>query len=235
MIVLEISGAAKDYRGLRPLRIERLAVEAGEQIALLGFDAPTAEVFVNLATGTALPDAGAVAVFGRATSAIADSDDWLRFVDRFGIVSERAVLLEQLTPIQNLAMPFTLDVEPPPDDIRARAERLAGEVGVAEADRRLPVARLDAAVRLRLRLGRALALDPELLLLEHPSATLTPDAARAFASDLRAISARRGLATIALTADESFARAMSARVLTLDPATGRLAEPARRRWFRRLG
>ena len=100
-------------------------------MALLGFDQPTAEVFVNLATGATLPDGGEVRVFGRPTRAIDDSADWLATVDRFGIVSERAVLLDALSVIQNLAMPFTLEIEPPPDDVRQRAEALAHEVGLA--------------------------------------------------------------------------------------------------------
>ena len=95
-----------------------------------GFDQPSAEVFVNLATGATLPDAGDVSVFGRPTTAIDDSADWLATVDRFGIVSERAVLLDALTVIQNLAMPFTLEIEPPPDD-GARARRGAGARGGA--------------------------------------------------------------------------------------------------------
>ena len=67
-------------------------------------------------------------MLGRPTSAINDSADWLATVDRFGIVSERAVLLDQLTVIQNLAMPFTLDIEPP-SGRRARARGGAGARG----------------------------------------------------------------------------------------------------------
>jgi ABC-type transporter Mla maintaining outer membrane lipid asymmetry ATPase subunit MlaF len=229
--VLEFAGISKDYHGLRPLRIERLRVAAGEQVAILGFDQPSAEVFVNLATGAALPDAGAISVFGRLTSAIADSADWLATVDRFGIVTERAVLLDQLTVVQNLAMPFTLAIEPPADAVRARAEQLAAEVGLPASTWGCAVAELDAAGRARVRLGRALALDPAILLLEHASAGLERADVAMFGAAMRAIAARRGAALVATTADEPFARAVAGRVLTLEPATGRLKEQGRR-WFR---
>jgi len=49
--VLELAGISRDYHGLRPLRIAELVVAAGERVAILGLDAPAAEVFVNLATG----------------------------------------------------------------------------------------------------------------------------------------------------------------------------------------
>jgi len=171
--VLEFTGTSKAYGGLRPLRIAELRVAADDRVALLGFDQPSAEVFVNLATGATLPDAGEVRVFGRPTAAIDDSADWLATVDRFGIVSERAVLLDALTVIQNLAMPFTLEIEPPPADVLARAEGLAREVGLAEESWERPVAQLDAAGWLRVRFGRAIALDPAILLLEHASASST--------------------------------------------------------------
>lgn len=232
--VLEISGVSKDYRGLRPLRLHQLTVGVGEQVAILGFDRSSAEVFINLVTGASLPDTGDIRIFGRATSAIADSTDWLATIDRFGIVSERAVLLDQLTVVQNLAMPFTLEIEPPPDETRQHAERLAGEVGLAEAAWRQPVSELGAPARMRVRLGRALALNPDVLLLEHASAGFDPADVAAIGGDVRTIAARRGAAVVAATADAAFARAVAARILTLEPATGRLKEQSARRWFGRF-
>src|SRR5947207_6770885 len=119
--LVELTALSKDYHGLRPLRIEKLNLAAGELVAILGLDQPMAETFVNLVTGATLPDRGEVKVFGRPTSAIDDSADWLAVVDRFGIVSERAVLLDSLSVIQNLAIPFTLDIDPLPGDVRERA------------------------------------------------------------------------------------------------------------------
>jgi len=68
--VLEFADTSKAYGGLRPLRIAALRVAAGDRVAILGFDQPAAEVFVNLATGATLPDAGAVSILGRPTHAI---------------------------------------------------------------------------------------------------------------------------------------------------------------------
>jgi len=228
--VLEFAGASKTYGGLRPLRIAELRVSAGDRVAILGLDQPSAEVFVNLATGATLPDAGEVSVFGRATKAIDDAADWLATVDRFGIVSERAVLLDALTVIQNLAMPFTLEIEPPPAHVRQRAEALAEEVGLAEASWTRPVAELDAAGWLRVRFGRAIALDPAILLLEHASARLPREDVAGAGARMRAVAATRGIALVAATADEVFARAVADRVLALEPATGRL-KAQRRGWF----
>lgn len=228
--VLEIAGVSKAYGALRPLRVQHLGVTAGESIAIVGLDQGAAEVLVNLITGATLPDSGEIRLFGRATAAIADSTDWLATVDRFGIVSDRAVLLEQLSVVQNLAMPFTLDVEPPPVEVRLRAEALANEVGLTPASFDVPVAEVGAAAQVRVRLGRALALDPAMLLLEHATATLAPDAAQAFGHLVREIARRRAAAVLTATADAAFAGAVAARVLVHNAATGALAE-RRRGWF----
>ena len=205
-------------------------MSAAERIAILGVDAAAAEVFVNLATGAALPDAGRVALFGRETSAIGDSADWLATVDRVGIVSDRAVLLEQLTVIQNLAIPFTLAIEPPADEVRERAAALAREVRLPDSMWALPVGQLDASGKVRVRLGRAIALDPAVLLLEHVSASVDRGNVAQLGADIAAVAAVRGAALVALSADETFARAVATRILTLQPATGALKEK-RRGWF----
>ena len=217
---LELSGVIKDYRGLRPLRVDGLTLAPGDQLAVLGFDRASAEILINLITGTTLPDRGDVRVFGRATSAIRDSDEWMTFVDRFGIVTERAVLLEALSAVQNLAIPFSLDVEPMPVEIRERAIALAGEVGLAPEVWERPVAHLDAGSRLRVRLGRALALGPSVVLLEHPTASVPREEATSLGRDVQAIVIKRGAAGLTLTADTEFARVVARRALTLDPASG---------------
>jgi putative ABC transport system ATP-binding protein len=229
--VLELSDVSKDYRGLRPLRIASLKVAAGERVAILGLDQTTAEVFVNLVTGASLPDRGDVRLFGRSTAAIADSADWLSVVDRFGIVSSRAVLLDALTVVQNLAMPFTLEVDPMSPEVRERAVPLAVEVGLPHATHDRPVGELDAGGRFRVRLGRALALDPAIVVFEHPTVELSGQDAGVVALRCRDIALARKAATITLTADRDFGESVASRVLALQPATGRLSGDG---WLSRL-
>lgn len=225
-------GVRKDYHGLRPLRIERLELRQGESIALLGFDQASAEVLVNLITGAALPDAGDVDVFGTPTRSITDADAWVRTLDQFGLLSERAVLLDQLTAEQNLAVPLSLELDEMLPDVRAQVCQLADEVGIRSGERTQAVAALSASARLRVRLGRALALNPRVLLAEHPNAALSPEDLAAFAADFSRITAGRGLAALVLTADRAFASASAAEVLTWQPATGQLRVPGGwRRWF----
>jgi ABC-type transporter Mla maintaining outer membrane lipid asymmetry ATPase subunit MlaF len=230
--VLELSGVTKAYGGLRPLRLQALKVPQGGVVAIAGFDAPAAEMLVNLVTGATLPETGEVRVFGRPTSSITDADEWLATVDRFGIVSDRAVLLGELTAAQNLAMTLTLDIDPVPVDVRTAVERLAREVGLESDVLDRKVATLGAPDQLRVRLGRAVALDPAIVLLEHPTATLAPADVPAFAGAFVRLVQGRGLTVLAVTADAGFASAITRDAWSWKPADGSLVPLGAGAWSR---
>jgi ABC-type glutathione transport system ATPase component len=231
-ILVQLRKVTKDYRSLRPLRVDALDLQEAQTLALVGFDQVMAEVLVDLITGAVVPDEGEVTVFGQPTTSIADRTEWLRTLDQFGLLTERAVLVEPLTLEQNLAIPFSLALDDLPSDVRARVASLADEIGFAPSDLTQQTGRLPAAGRLRVRLGRALAMGPKVLLAEHPNATLAADEAAAFGDDLRRIVKDRGIAALVLTADHAFARAAADDVLVLEPATGTLTPSSGwRRWF----
>jgi ABC-type transporter Mla maintaining outer membrane lipid asymmetry ATPase subunit MlaF len=219
--LVQIRKITKDYRSLRPLRIESLDLHEGETLALCGVDHMTAEILVDLITAAIVPDSGEIRVFGQLTTAIADRESWLQTLDRFGLLTERAVLVEQFTVEQNLAT-----------DLKTRVATLAEEIGFAPSDLQRQSGVLPPIGRLRLRLGRALAMNPSVLLAEHPNATLVPEEAVSFGADLQRIVRARGISALVLTADQDFARAAAGEVLMLHPATGTLkSSSVWRRWF----
>ena len=89
------------------------------------------------------------------------------------------MLLEGSTLLQNLAMPFTLEIEPVPEPIAQRVAELAGQCGI-DPGRWLGVraGELPADVRVLAHLARALALNPEFIVVEHPTADVAPASAR---------------------------------------------------------
>jgi len=226
--VLQIANLRRAYNGLRPLRLNDLTIAAGERVAVSGLDAGAAEVLVNLVTGASIPDEGEVVVLGRSTASISDGDEWLAFLDRFGIVTPRAVLLDSVTLLQNLAMPVTLDIEPVPPEVAARVRRLALEAGIEERWLDRPIAALDAAVRARAHLARAVALDPALLIMEHPTAGLAAGEGKAFGEVVASVAGGRALATLIISEDAAFSEAAATRRLALQGATGELKPPKRR-------
>jgi len=228
---IAIRGLVKDYRGLRPLRVRELTVAPGELVTVSGLDATEASVLVDLITGATLPDSGEVAVGGVSTASLSSQDDWLGFLDRFGIVNPRVVLLDHLSVAQNLAVPLTLSVDPLAPDVRARVESMASEVDLRPGLLDAPVASVDAVDRLRVRLGRALALEPRVILVEHPTLNLDFSQAGAVADALAGV-VRPDMALLVLTGDPAVSN-LAARALTWEARTGGLQ--AVRGWRRRLG
>ena len=259
--LLEISRLSKDYQGLRPLRIAQLTVPAGDVIVIGGIDSPGAETFVNLVTGATLADEGDVILFGRNTRDIVDSDAWLKSLDGIGMITVRGVLIGMFSVLQNIAMSFTLDVDPidprvvpqagalaravgideaqfdlpagqlplevDPIDPRVvpQAGALARAVGIDQAQFDLPAGQLPLDVQMRVHLARSLALEPKILIAEHASAALPRESVSQFGADVARVAQSRGLALIAITADEVFAKAIGGRRVELVPASGELRAP----------
>jgi len=229
--VLLISSVRKQYQSLRPLRLNHLAIARGERVALSGLDAGAAEVLVNLVTGASVPDEGEVRVGGLSTASIVDGDQWLTSLDRFGIVSPRALLLDAATLLQNLAMPLSLAIDPMPADVAERARALGREAGIDDRSFDQPAAALSVLVKARAHLVRAIALNPLLLILEHPTANLEGADRASFGASVAAVAESRRLTTLIISEDADFSAAAATRRVVVHPASGELRVKRRLRWF----
>jgi predicted ABC-type transport system involved in lysophospholipase L1 biosynthesis ATPase subunit len=230
--LIDVEDVTKNYGGLRPLRLRRLRVDAGDRLAVGGLDAPAAETLVHLITGASVPDTGTLRVAGRDTREIATDTEWLSSLDRFGLVTRRAVLLDAMSIAANLALPMTLAIDPMSDDTRAAVESLAVSVGLAADRLDRPAASLSPDELVRVHLARALATGPEMLLLEHPTSEIrNQQESEALGRTLAGVAAARGLGWLAITEDEAFAHASRSTVVRLKPATGDLSEGS---WWKKL-
>jgi predicted ABC-type transport system involved in lysophospholipase L1 biosynthesis ATPase subunit len=218
--LVSVKNLVKTYQALRPLRVQSLVLNRGDLIAVGGLDAEAAEMFIGLLTGAVLPDSGEIRLFGKSTADVIDSDAWLAMLDGVGIMTDRAVLIGQFSVEQNIAMPFTLEIDPVAAAMRPQLQQLAEEVGLGVDDLTTRIAESRPEVQVRVRLARAIALNPLVLLAEHPSATLTRDTVKAFATDLSRVARARNLAVLAITADDAFASALGGQLLRLEAATG---------------
>ena len=89
-------------------------------------------MFVYLVTGATLPEEGVITLFGQDTRAIADAAAWLKSLDGIGMVTARGVLIDAFSVLQNIAMSYTLDVDPIDPRVVPQAGALAREVGIAQ-------------------------------------------------------------------------------------------------------
>jgi ABC-type lipoprotein export system ATPase subunit len=227
--IIHITALRKQFGGLRPLRINGLSMAPGDRVTLHGLDAESAEMLTLLITVASLPDEGTVAIAGRDTRDIQTDTEWLTSLDVFGMVTTRAALMDSVPLEGNLALPFTLSIDPLLPEVRQAVESLAAEVGLPAELLPAPVHQLDEAERARVHLARALALKPQVLLLEHPTARLATDDAAAFGRVLSAVGARRNLGWLAISEDDAFAGEAGGQRCRLAPASGEISA-ARRGW-----
>ena len=223
--LLEIRGLVKDYQALRPLRIRELTVAPGAIVSIGGLDAPAAETLIHLVTGAVLPDEGDVIMFGQNTRDITEAVVWLTSLDRLGMITARGILIEAFSVLQNVAMSFTLDVDPIDPRVVPQAGAVARDAGIDASLFDVPAGKVAPEMQMRVHLARALALGPQLLIAEHPSAALPRPAVAAFGADLARAAASRGLALLVITADDALAKAAGGQRLELVPASGELREP----------
>lgn len=202
-----MSEAVVEVLGLRTQFGERvihddldLTVERGEVLGVVGGSGSGKTVLLNSIIGLKEPDGGTVKLFGhdRAELTKAQAADIER---RTGILFQQGALFSSLSVIDNVASPLVEHTRLPKDVIRELAEMKIAMVGLKPESHHLKPAELSGGMRKRVGLARALALDPELLFLDEPTAGLDPIGAGAFDDLIRQLSDDLGLTVFMITHD----------------------------------
>ena len=198
--VVEVSGLRSQF-GERVIHDDlSLTVERGEVVGVVGGSGSGKTVLLNSIIGLKEPEGGTVKLFGydRAELTKAEAADIER---RTGILFQQGALFSSLSVIDNVASPLVEHTGLPKDVIRELAEMKIAMVGLKPESHHLKPAELSGGMRKRVGLARALALDPELLFLDEPTAGLDPIGAGAFDDLIRQLSDDLGLTVFMITHD----------------------------------
>lgn len=198
--VLEVQGLVSRF-GERTIHDGvDLTVEQGEVVGVVGGSGTGKTVLLNSIIGLKEPDGGTVRILGRDTGDLSRSEA-ADIERRTGVLFQQGALFSSLSVLQNVASPLVEHTRLPADLITELAELKIAMVGLGPEAHHLKPAELSGGMRKRVGLARALALDPELLFLDEPTAGLDPIGAAAFDQLIRSLSEDLGLTVFMITHD----------------------------------
>jgi phospholipid/cholesterol/gamma-HCH transport system ATP-binding protein len=191
-----------------------LDVNRGEVLGVVGGSGTGKTVLLNSIIGLKTPEGGSVEIFGHD---IADqsSEQAAELERRTGVLFQQGALFSSLSVLDNVASPLVEHTGLSRSVIRELAEMKIAMVGLKPEAAHLKPAELSGGMRKRVGLARALALDPELLFLDEPTAGLDPIGAAAFDDLIRQLSDDLGLTVFMITHDLDSLYAITDQVAVL--------------------
>lgn len=185
-----------------------LAIEEGEFVAVVGFSGSGKSTLVNLIAGLQKPDQGDVLMKGKPVSGPGP--------DR-GVVFQNYSLMPWLTVAENIALAVD-SVFPamPKAERAARVAHYTRMVGLSHAAERRP-AELSGGMRQRVSVARALAMSPEVLLLDEPLSALDALTRAKLQDEIETIWSEEKKTVLLITNDVDEAILLADRIIPLTP------------------
>ena len=191
-----------------------LDVYRGEVLGVVGGSGTGKSVLLRAIVGLVRPAAGRIELFGVDPASLSPSElPALRV--RYGVLFQDGALFSSLTVVENIQVAMREYLDLPQQLMNQLAALKVAMVGLpADAGAKFP-AELSGGMRKRAGLARALALDPEILFLDEPTAGLDPIGAAAFDQLIRDLRQSLGLTVFMVTHDLDSLAAICDRIAVL--------------------
>jgi putative ABC transport system ATP-binding protein len=157
------------------LRIPALSMEKGKKTAFIGPSGFGKTTLLNLIAGILLPQQGEIRVQGQKINALKENERRNYRIQQIGFVFQDFKLLEYLTVLDNILLPFRINkVLQVSRDIVDRARQIAESLNIADKLPKHP-SKLSHGERQRVAICRALLNKPSIILADEPTGNLDPD------------------------------------------------------------
>jgi phospholipid/cholesterol/gamma-HCH transport system ATP-binding protein len=191
-----------------------LSIEAGQIVGLLGGSGSGKTTLLREMLGLLVPEAGEIRLFGKNLNH-PDQGVQRGLKRRLGMLFQHGALFSALSVFDNIAFPLRELKALDEDWIRRLVYLKLSMVEMTPAHARLMPAELSGGMVKRVALARALALEPELLLLDEPTAGLDPDRSQNFVELVSMLQRELGLTVVMVTHDLNTLEGLATHVAVL--------------------
>ncbi len=213
--VVAVEDLHKAFGSQKVLNGISLSVRRGETLAVLGRSGTGKSVLLRLIIGLEKPDSGSIRIHGQDIAGLA-LDQLGEIRKKMGFLFQHAALYDSLTVAQNVAFPLQHHNKQMSKSEQAdRVKKLLAEVGM-EGDLEKMPSDISGGMQKRVGLARALALEPDILLLDEPTAGLDPISSGEIDDLVLKLQQDHHMASIVVTHDLHSAKAIADRLALLN-------------------
>lgn len=211
--VITVRDLRKSFGEQRVLNGIHLQVVGGETLAIAGRSGTGKSVFLKLLIGLQRPDSGSIRIQGQEITGL-DLDHLNQIRKKIGFLFQQAALYDSMTIAENVAFPLKRHGHLSPAELTDRVRDLLSRVDMEPHMAKKP-SEISGGMQKRVGLARALALDPEILLLDEPTAELDPITAGEIEDLILKLREQHLMASVVVTHDMHCVRAISNRLALL--------------------
>ncbi|MFZ0200309.1 MAG: ABC transporter ATP-binding protein [Candidatus Sulfotelmatobacter sp.] len=213
--VVAVEDVHKSFGTQKVLSGINLAVRRGETLAVLGRSGTGKSVLLRLVIGLEKPDSGLVRIQGQDIAGLA-LDQLGEIRKKMGFLFQHAALYDSLTVEQNVAFPLQHHKKDmSKSEQRDRVHALLAEVGMESGFAKMP-SDISGGMQKRVGMARALALEPDILLLDEPTAGLDPISSAEIDDLVLKLQEEHHMASIVVTHDLHSAKTIADRLALLN-------------------
>jgi phospholipid/cholesterol/gamma-HCH transport system ATP-binding protein len=213
--VVAVEDVRKSFADHMVLDGINLRVTRGETLAVLGRSGTGKSVLLRLIIGLEKPDSGSIRIHDQDIAGL-PMDRLGEIRKKMGFLFQHAALYDSLTVAENVAFPLEHHRRDMSRSERAdRVKQLLAEVGMEGDVDKMP-SDISGGMQKRVGLARALALEPEILLLDEPTAGLDPISSGEIDDLILKLQRERRMASIVVTHDLHSAKTIANRLALLD-------------------
>lgn len=212
--VLSVREVHKSFGRKDVLRGVSIEVARGETLVVLGGSGSGKSVLLKHVNGLIQPDAGRVEVLGMAVADLGD-EDLVRLRRRVAYIFQSGALFDSLTVGENVAFGLLERGDTKREAIASVVSDLLARVGLPGSEELMP-SDLSGGMRKRVAVARGLALRPEVILYDEPTAGLDPLTGLAIGRLIREVEEETGATSVVVTHDLALARELGGRVAYLE-------------------